>query len=96
MCKKKGAAHTNECQFYVTTSAPLSFLDNKYTVFGRVVQGMRFFKILDKNEAVNENPITAAKIVEGGDYQYLKDGSRQGSKQGSRLGSRLGSRGAKR
>ena len=41
---------------------------------------MRFFKILDKNEAVNENPITAAKIIEGGDYQYLKDGSRQGSK----------------
>lgn len=57
MCKKKGASHTNECQFYVTTSAPLSFMDNKYVIFGRVVQGMRVFKIIEKNESINEKPI---------------------------------------
>ena len=37
MAKKKGYSHTNESQFYITTSAPLSFLDHKYVVFGRVV-----------------------------------------------------------
>lgn len=46
MCKRKGYAHTNESQFYITTAAPLSFMDTKYVVFGRVISGMRAFKIL--------------------------------------------------
>lgn len=37
MCKKKGFQHTNECQFYITVGAPLTFLDSKYVVFGRVI-----------------------------------------------------------
>lgn len=37
MCKKKSYQHTAECQFYVTTAAPLSFLDSKYVIFGRVI-----------------------------------------------------------
>lgn len=37
MCKRKGYSHSNEYQFYVTTAAPLTFLDNKYVVFGRVI-----------------------------------------------------------
>mmetsp|Transcript_1582 Transcript_1582/g.1919 ORF Transcript_1582/g.1919 Transcript_1582/m.1919 type:complete len:129 (+) Transcript_1582:409-795(+) len=28
MCKRSGLKHTNESQFYITTGAPLSFLDN--------------------------------------------------------------------
>ena len=28
MCKRNGLKHTNESQFYVTTGAPLTFLDN--------------------------------------------------------------------
>jgi len=48
MCKRKSYAHSNECQFYVTTATPLSFLDTKYVVFGRVISGMRAFKIIQK------------------------------------------------
>jgi cyclophilin family peptidyl-prolyl cis-trans isomerase len=57
MCKKKGYSHSNECQFYVTTNAPLSFLDNKYVVFGRVISGMRAFKLIEKLDIVNERPV---------------------------------------
>lgn len=37
MCKRDGLSHTNECQFYVTMGAPLTFLDNKNVIFGRVI-----------------------------------------------------------
>lgn len=69
MCKRKGYAHSNECQFYVTTSAPLSFLDSKYVVFGRVISGMRAFKIMQKLDIVNEKPVQAVKIVAAGEYK---------------------------
>ena len=69
MCKRKGYAHSNECQFYVTTAAPLSFMDTKYVVFGRVISGMRAFKILQKLEIVNEKPAQVVKIVAAGEYK---------------------------
>ena len=56
MCKRKGYSHSNESQFYVTTVAPLSFMDTKYVVFGRVISGMRAFKIMQKLDIVNEKP----------------------------------------
>lgn len=69
MCKRKGFQHTNECQFYVTTAAPLTFLDHKYVVFGRIVSGMRAFKVMEKLDIVNERPVQAVKITAAGDYQ---------------------------
>jgi cyclophilin family peptidyl-prolyl cis-trans isomerase len=72
MCKKKGYQHTNECQFYVTTSAPLNFLDNKYVVFGRVISGMRAFKLIEKLDIINEKPAQTVKIVDAGDYRISK------------------------
>lgn len=69
MCKRKGYAHTNESQFYITTAAPLSFMDTKYVVFGRVIQGMRAFKVMQKVEIVNEKPAQAVKIVAAGEYK---------------------------
>lgn len=72
MCKRKGYQHTAECQFYVTTNAPLSFLDNKYVVFGRVIQGMRTFKVMDKQDIVNERPVQRVKITAAGDYTVSK------------------------
>ena len=69
MCKRKGYAHTNESQFYITTAAPLSFMDTKYVVFGRVISGMRAFKIMQKVEIVNEKPAQAVKIVAAGEYK---------------------------
>lgn len=40
MSKRSGVKHTNECQFYITLGAPLTFLDNVNVVFGRVISGM--------------------------------------------------------
>jgi cyclophilin family peptidyl-prolyl cis-trans isomerase len=78
MCKRKSYAHSNECQFYVTTSAPLSFLDTKYVVFGRVISGMRAFKIMQKLEIVNEKPVQSVKIVAAGEYK-ISAGKKGGS-----------------
>jgi len=68
MCKRKSYAHSNECQFYVTTAAPLSFLDSKYVIFGRVITGMRAFKLMQKVDIVNEKPSQPIKIVAAGQY----------------------------
>jgi len=69
MCRHNDHANTNECQFYVTTSSPLSFLDNKNVVFGRVISGLRIFKLIDKLVCVNEKPKQEIKIVSSGIYK---------------------------
>jgi cyclophilin family peptidyl-prolyl cis-trans isomerase len=81
MCKRKSYAHSNECQFYITTSAPLSFLDTKYVVFGRVISGMRAFKIMQKLDIVNEKPMQSIKIVASGEYKIST--SKKGGSAGS-------------
>ena len=65
MCKRGGYANTNECQFYVTLGAPLSFKDGKNVVFGRVVSGMRTFRMIEKMDTVNERPNTKVTIDSG-------------------------------
>ena len=62
MCKRNGLKHTNESQFYITTGSPLTFLDNQNVVFGRVVQGMRAFKLIEKLETTNEKPNEPVKV----------------------------------
>ena len=56
MCKRSGLKHSNESQFYITTGAPLSFLDNQNVVFGRVISGMRALKMIERLPLVNEKP----------------------------------------
>ena len=56
MCKKNGLSHTNESQFYVSMGAPLTFLDNKNVIFGRVIMGMRTLKLIEKLECTNDKP----------------------------------------
>jgi cyclophilin family peptidyl-prolyl cis-trans isomerase len=56
----------------VTTAAHLSFLDGKYVVFGRVISGMRAFKLMQKLEIVNEKPVKSVKIVNAGEYKLPK------------------------
>ena len=79
MCKRAGYAHSNECQFYVTCAAPLSFMDTKYVVFGRVIAGMRAFKIMQKLELINEKPAQAVKIVATGEYKIGGMKSKKGA-----------------
>ena len=68
MCKKNGLSHTNESQFYVTLGAPLTFLDNQNVIFGRVIQGMRTLKLIEKLETTNEKPTESVKIASAGPY----------------------------
>lgn len=72
MCKRNGIAHTNQCQFYVTLGAPLSFLDNQTVIFGRVIEGFRIFKLIEKMDTVNEYPNPPVSIAEAGCYSIEK------------------------
>lgn len=47
--------HTNNSQFYITLEA-LPWLDGTRVAFGKVVEGMRVLKVLEKMETVNERP----------------------------------------
>jgi len=40
MCHKKGFKNTNECKFYITLSSPLTHMNKKTVVFGRIVKGL--------------------------------------------------------
>ena len=68
MCKKGGYADTNECQFYITTGAPLGFMDGKNVIFGRVVNGMRTVKMIEKMETINERPSKKVAIESAGTF----------------------------
>ena len=68
MCKRNGLKHTNESQFYVTMGAPLTFLDNKNVIFGRVIIGMRALKLIEKLETTNERPNETVKIMKAGPF----------------------------
>ena len=69
MCQRSGYANTNECQFYITLSAPLKFMDSKNVVFGRIVNGMRTIRMIEQQETYNEVPVKkvtfeSAKIMQ--------------------------------
>lgn len=68
MCKRNGSSHSNESQFYVTMGAPLTFLDNKNVIFGRVIMGMRALKLIEKLETTNEKPNEAVTVTQAGPY----------------------------
>lgn len=66
MCKRGGIKNSNESQFYITTGAPLSFLDGEHVVFGRVVEGMDNLREIESLETTNEKPNESVKIVSCG------------------------------
>jgi len=69
MCKRNGLKHTNESQFYITTGAPLTYLDGKNVVFGRVVKGMQVVRLMEQSETVNERPSDSIKISKTSVYK---------------------------
>ena len=62
MCQRSGYANTNECQFYITLSAPLKFMDNKNVIFGRIVDGMRTIRMIEQQDTYNEVPVKKVTI----------------------------------
>jgi len=72
MCKRGGIPNSNECQFYVTLGSPLTFMDGKTVVFGRVVEGFRVFKLIEKLDLVNEKPAQPVRVVSAGVHELRK------------------------
>ncbi len=68
MCKQEGQKHTNECQFYVTLNAPLTYLDGKYVIFGRVISGMRVFRMMGKLGTPQQEARERIQIMDCGEY----------------------------
>ena len=64
MCKRSGLKHSNESQFYITTGAPLTFLDNEHVIFGRVIKGMETFENLDNSMTNNEKPSEKVTVTD--------------------------------
>ena len=71
MCKRGGQKHTNESQFYITTGAPLSFMDGQNVVFGRVIEGMESLREIECVETLNEKPNEPIKISSAGLYKKI-------------------------
>ena len=68
MCKRNGHKHSNESQFYITTGAPLSFLDGENVVFGRVIEGMKGISAIESMETINEKPSEPVAISQSGEF----------------------------
>lgn len=66
MCKRGTIPNTNECQFYVTIGAPLAFMDGQNVIFGRVIDGFRTFKLIERMDSVNEKPHPPVLIESAG------------------------------
>eukprot|EP00164_Ancoracysta_twista_P003348 GFYU01004471.1.p1 GENE.GFYU01004471.1~~GFYU01004471.1.p1 ORF type:complete len:290 (-),score=78.55 GFYU01004471.1:88-957(-) len=57
--------HTNGSQFVITLD-PASYLNKKCVAFGRVVDGMRLVRLIEKLPTNNERPAEAVTITESG------------------------------
>lgn len=59
--------HTNNSQFYVTLG-PMPWMDGKRVAFGRVVRGMRTFRVMEKLVCVNQRPKVLCVVTGCGVY----------------------------
>lgn len=57
--------HTNASQFYITLKA-LPTWDHKFVAFGRVIEGMRVLRIMEKSKTTNDRPDDAIMITDCG------------------------------
>jgi len=64
-----GTKHTNNSQFYVTM-LPLPSYDNKFVVFGRVVDGFRVIKLINKLASNGTKPEYEVKVYDCGLFTY--------------------------
>lgn len=64
-----GKRHTNNSQFYVTLT-PLPTYDHKFVVFGKVVEGFRVIKLINKLPSYGSKPQYEIKIHDCGLYRF--------------------------
>jgi len=60
--------HTNASQFYITLKA-LPTWNHKYVAFGRVVEGMRTLKMLEKVATFNDRPTSDVIVADCGQLE---------------------------
>ncbi|KAI5286492.1 Peptidyl-prolyl cis-trans isomerase H [Ascosphaera aggregata] len=58
--------NTNGCQFFITCVAT-PFLNNKHVVFGRVVEGMDFVRMVENTRVARDKPIQEVLIAQCGE-----------------------------
>ena len=63
LCKESGFSNTNECQFYITTAAPLSYMDGKNVVFGGMNSKIFLNRSLEKNTSFGENIFIGSNCI---------------------------------
>lgn len=63
----EGSPHTNGSQFFVTLGQ-LDWLNLSRVVFGRVVMGMRAFRVMEKQPLKHERPITPCVVAQCGEF----------------------------
>jgi len=68
MCKRAGLKHSNETQFYITTGAPLDFLDGENVIFGRIVRGFSTIEKIESLAGPNERPAEPVVISACNEY----------------------------
>mmetsp|Transcript_3498 Transcript_3498/g.3528 ORF Transcript_3498/g.3528 Transcript_3498/m.3528 type:complete len:309 (-) Transcript_3498:66-992(-) len=66
--KNRGKSHSNESQFYITLN-PLSFFDEKFVAFGRVIKGFEIVKRIAEVDCYLQRPKKKIEIVSCGMYQ---------------------------
>jgi len=64
-----GLRHTNNSQFYVTL-IPMASYDNKFVAFGRVVEGFRVIKLINKLTSYGTKPQYEIRVHDCGMYHY--------------------------
>ena len=79
------APHTNASQFYVTL-APMPWMDRKRVAFGRVVSGMRVFRMVEKLPTVNQRPVDDVRVVACGAFPPKRKSARAGAGAGAGAG----------
>ena len=57
-----GAPDSGSCQFFITLG-PMSLWNNKYTIFGNVVQGLEVVEKIDHAPAHDETPVHPVKLI---------------------------------
>jgi cyclophilin family peptidyl-prolyl cis-trans isomerase len=67
MVKKGNRKNSNESQFYITLTSLESF-NNRYVAFGRIVQGMKTIRQIEKIETYLHKPKLKVNIEKSGEY----------------------------